>query len=192
MNYISHLKPHIFTRLIQTKLTLQTNQVLLLKPNSSPISFLYIRTEIYNLSDNVHHGPPAVPDHSPDRPDTESQPRPVQLPVIERAINRTCGSSRLSIATSPQPAPASEVRRSARASKAPDTRWSRGMGNITTQQITQSVSCQTSIAPYLQYQSSVWRPWKWWDIPNYYYWNKSDLRHTLLKFGPTSILRIIF
>ena len=135
MNYISHLKPHIFTRLIQTKLTMQTNQVLLLKPNSSPISFLYIRTEIYNLSDNVHHGPPAVPDHSPDRPDTESQPRPVQLPVIERAINRACGSSRLSIATSLQPAPASEVRRSARASKALNRRWSRAMGNITTQQI---------------------------------------------------------
>ena len=36
--HISHIKPYIFTRLIQTKLTMQTNQVLLLKPNSYPIS----------------------------------------------------------------------------------------------------------------------------------------------------------
>ena len=36
--HISHIKPYIFTRLIQTKLTMQTNEVFLLKPNSYPIS----------------------------------------------------------------------------------------------------------------------------------------------------------
>ena len=130
-----------------------------------------------NLGDSPPD-PPTVPDQSPDKPDTESHPRPVQLPEIERAEPEQPTEPVDSAPPQPAPAPTppapKEVRRSARASKALDRLEVTGHGksyDMTNHSISLLSDFHRSLSgggggitgsccTNQQYQSSVWRPWK--------------------------------